>query len=85
MGHNCHFSDCWPPISDDHNFLVQTPFWVFLDSVESPWSQESRHVLVEGNLCSQLCRKLMLYQVCRLLGCVDARSYVLTWPLPGMA
>ena len=85
MGHNCHFSDFWPPTSDGHNFLVRTPFRVLLDSMESPWSQESSHGPVEGNWCSQLCGKLMLYQVCRLLGCVDARSYGLTWPSPGMA
>ena len=75
----------WPTTSEDHNFLVRTPFWEFLNFMESPWSQESNHVSVEGNWCSQLCRKLMLYQVCRLLGCVDVRSYVLTWPLHGMA
>ena len=85
MGHNCHFSDCWPPTLDDHNFLVRTPFRVFLDSIEKTWSQESSNVPVEGNWCSQLFGKWMLYQVCRLLGCVDARSYVLTWPLPDMA
>ena len=74
----------WPPTSNDHNFLVQTLFQVFLDSMESPLSQEYSHAPMEGNWCSQLFGKLMLYQVCKLLGCVDARSYVLTWPLHGM-
>ena len=85
MGHNCHFFFCWPPTSDGHNFLVRTPFWVFLDSMEIPWSQESSQFPMEGNWCSQLCKELMLYQVYRLLGCGDARSYGLTWPLLGMA
>ena len=34
--------------SDDHNFFVQTPFEVFLDSMESSLSQESRFMHVEG-------------------------------------
>ena len=75
----------WPLTSDDHNFLVRTLFWVFLDSMESPLSQESIHIPMEGNWCSQLCINLMLYQVCRFLGCVDERNYVLTWSLHGMA
>ena len=29
-----------PPTSDDHNFLVRAPFWVVLDSMESPLSLE---------------------------------------------
>ena len=49
--------------------------------MEIPWSQESSHVPVEGNWCSQFYGNLMVYRVCRLLDCVDARSYVLTWPL----
>ena len=35
------------PTSNDHNFLVQTPFRVFLDSMESPLSQNSSHISVE--------------------------------------
>ena len=31
--------------SDEHNFFVRTPFEVFLDSMESPLSQESRFIL----------------------------------------
>ena len=49
-----------PPTSDGHNFLIQTPFWVFLDSMESLLSQESSHVPLEGNWYSQLCRKLIV-------------------------
>ena len=30
-----------PPTSDGHNFLVRTSFWVFLDSMEIPLSQDS--------------------------------------------
>ena len=36
-----------PLTSDDHNFFVRTPFEVFLDSMESPLSQESRFMSVE--------------------------------------
>ena len=41
--------------SDEHNFLVQTPFEVFLDSMESPLSQESRFIPVEDKWGSQPC------------------------------
>ena len=44
MGHNCHFSDCWPPTSDDHNFFVRTPFRVFLDSMKIPLSLKFIHI-----------------------------------------
>ena len=30
--------------SDGHNFFVQSPFWVFLDSMERPLSLESIHI-----------------------------------------
>ena len=33
-----------PPTSDGHNFFVRTPFWKFLDSMESPLSLESIHI-----------------------------------------
>ena len=49
MGHNCHFSDCWPPTSNGHNFFVRTPFQVFLDSMEIPLSQDSSHAPVEDS------------------------------------
>ena len=39
-----------PPPSEGHNFFVRTPFRVFLDSIESPLSQDSRHVPVEGSV-----------------------------------
>ena len=38
-----------PPTSDDHNFFVQTPFRVFLDSMEIPLSQDSRHIPVDDS------------------------------------
>ena len=31
-------------ISNDHKFFVRIPFWVFLDSIESPLSLESTHI-----------------------------------------
>ena len=48
VGHDCHFSNCWPPTSDDYNFFVQTPFQVFLD-MESPLSQDASHIPVEDS------------------------------------
>ena len=47
MGHNCHFFNCWPPTSDDHNFFVRTPFWVFLDSMERTLSLELIHIYLD--------------------------------------
>ena len=44
VGHNCHFSNCWPPTSDGHNVFVRTLFWVFLDSMESPLSLKFIHI-----------------------------------------
>ena len=38
-----------PPTSEGHNFFVRTPIWVFLDSMESPLSQDSSHMHVEGS------------------------------------
>ena len=38
-----------PPTSEGHNFFFRTPFRVFLDSMESPLSQNSIHMLVEGS------------------------------------
>ena len=32
------------PISDGHNFFVRSPFWVFLDYMESPLSLEYIHI-----------------------------------------
>ena len=34
-----------PPTSEGHNFFVQTPIQVFLDSMESSLSQDSIHIL----------------------------------------
>ena len=41
--------------SDEHNFFVRTPFEVFLDSMESPLSQESRFMPVEDKWGSKPC------------------------------
>ena len=41
--------------SDEHNFFVRTPFEVFLDSMESSLSQESRFMLVEDKWGSKPC------------------------------
>ena len=38
-----------PPTLDDHNFFIRTPFWVFLDSMEIPFSQYFIHVPVEDS------------------------------------
>ena len=35
-----------PPISEGHNYFVRTPFWVFLDFMESPLSEDSINALV---------------------------------------
>ena len=34
------------PTLDDHNFLVRSPFHVFLDSMEFPLSIESIHIWI---------------------------------------
>ena len=38
-----------PPTSDGHSFFARTPFRVFLNSMESPLSQDSIHVPVENS------------------------------------
>ena len=35
---------CKASNSDNHNFLVRSPFWVFLDSMEIPSSIESIYI-----------------------------------------
>ena len=42
------YCSCEAPTSDDHNFLVRSPFQVFLDSKESSLSLESDHIHVDG-------------------------------------
>ena len=54
-GYRRHFLFCLPQISDGYNFFVPTPFRLFLDFMESPLSQESIHMHVEGNWCPQRC------------------------------
>ena len=43
------FAYARPPTSEGHNSFFRTPFWVFLDSMEIPSSQDSIHVPV-GNI-----------------------------------
>ena len=52
-GYRRHSLFCLLPTSDDYNFFVRTPFLVFLDSMESPLSQKSIHMHVDGNWCPQ--------------------------------
>ena len=40
-----------PPTSEGHIFSVRTPIWVFLDSMESPLSQEYIHMPEENIRC----------------------------------
>ena len=40
------------PTSDDHNFLVRSPFHVFIDSMERSLSLEYNHIPVDGIWCS---------------------------------
>ena len=40
-----------PPTSEGHNSSVRTPIWVFLNSMESPLSQESIHMSEEDIRC----------------------------------
>ena len=42
------------PTSDDHNFLIRSPFQVLLDSMESSLSLESDHMPVDGIWCSNI-------------------------------
>ena len=37
------------PSSDGHNFFIQTPFRMFLDSMESPLSLKSIHIYLDNN------------------------------------
>ena len=36
-----------PSTSDGHNLFVRTPFWMFLDSMESPLSSKSIHIYLD--------------------------------------
>ena len=78
MGHNCHFSNCWPSNSDGHNFFVRTPFRVFLDSMEIPLSQDSSRMPLEDSGDHNFAEIYVLHQVCKLLSCIDVNSQVLT-------
>ena len=39
-----------PPTSNCQKLFVRTSFWVFLDSMESPFSQDSSHISVENSV-----------------------------------
>ena len=39
----------WPLTSEGNNFFVRTSFRVFLDSIESPLSKYSIHVILENS------------------------------------
>ena len=54
-GHMRHFLFCLLPTLDGYNFFVRTLFWVFLDSLESPLSQESIHMPEKGNRYPKSC------------------------------
>ena len=51
-----HISCCSyeAPTSDDHNFLVRSPFQVFLDSMEISLSLESDHIPMDGTKYSNI-------------------------------
>ena len=41
-------TNCARPLTlDNHNFVVRASFWVFFDSMESPLSIESIHILLD--------------------------------------
>ena len=40
-----------PPTLEGHNFFIRTRFWVFLDSMEIPLSQESINMSLEHSRC----------------------------------
>ena len=76
-----------PPTLDDHNFLVQAPFWVFLDFMEISCSLKSDHILFNGNRCSHTCLKIDCYNKCAncwLCGCEELCAEVaITWQVVG--
>ena len=45
------FAYVLPPTSEGHISFVRTPIWVFLDSMESPLSQEYIHMTDENIRC----------------------------------
>ena len=55
------------PTSDDHNFLVRSPFCVFLESMESSLSLESNHMPVDGIWCSHSFKKKLIIALSALI------------------
>ena len=47
-GQLVRFAYVWSPTSESHISFVRTPIWVFLDSMESPLSQEYIHMPEEN-------------------------------------
>ena len=79
VGHKGHFMFSLLPTLDDHIFRVRTPFRVFLDSMESALSQRLFPYACGRQWVSTTLLKIyVLHQVCRLFGCVDVNSRVLT-------
>ena len=52
-----------PPTLDGHNFFVRTPFWVFLDSMKSPLSEDFSHLPVVTDLVLSLSSHAALRQL----------------------
>ena len=50
-GQLVRFAYVWPPTSEGQISFVRTPIWVFLDSMESPLSQEYIHIPEEKIRC----------------------------------
>ena len=48
---SARFDYVWPPTSEGNNAFVRTLFRVFLDSMESPLSQDSIHMPLEDSRC----------------------------------
>ena len=72
------FSSAGPPISEGNNFFVRTLIRVFLDSMESPLSQDIIHVPVGDSGRSQHSEFYVLYQEFNLLSYVDVYSRDIT-------
>ena len=72
------FSSTGPQILEGNNFFVRTLIWVFLDSMESPLSQDIIHVPLGDSGRSQRSEFYVLYQEFSLLSCVDVYSRDIT-------
>ena len=59
-----------PPTSEGHISFVRTPIWVFLDSMESPLSQEYIN-MPEGDI---ICQNKALYRALQVRSARQFRS-----------